>query len=325
MELNELIYTRLAKDKKITSLLAKYADGPAIFNSEFPSDQSDGWRDMEQYPRITYRYDTKADPKRASSGTLHVAVFAHGDMLITEKIEKAVVNRFRNVVMKSEEEAPFSVSWARSDLFEVEGTGIVYKDIAFDILEFPDQITASPDPVYAMNEFLHGLDGSLFLIGYDEIGDVYEPTDENPAIYVRAGALKKMQETYALVFVNVDLFIHVIAPDADYRLRWVRKLYDYLFRHGEIKYWEGQEVHPMLLEDIAANNTADYLREGQLRVRGMYTMLSHRVTRSYYPSTPGPGQSDPAPAGLYRIEDPAVPLNRVIYNDTFEVGGEGNG
>ena len=324
MKLNELIYDRLAGDEAITGQLAKYCDAPAIFNSEFPSDQSDGWGGLEQYPRISYRYDTKADPKRASSGTLHVAVFAHGDMLVTESIEAAVMNRFRNVVMKPEGEAPFSVSWARSDLFEVEGTGIVYKNISFDILEFPDQITASPDPVYAMNEFLHGLDGSLFLIGYDEIEDVYEPTDENPAVYVRAGSLRKMQESYALVFVNVDLFIHVLAPSAEYRLRWVRKLYDYLFRHGEIKYWEGENVHPMLLDDILANNTADYLREGQIRVRGMYTMLSHRVARSYYPSIPGPGQSDPAPADLYREEDPKIPLNHIIWNNNHE-GGEGNG
>lgn len=322
MKLNELIYDRLAGDEAITGQLAKYCDAPAIFNSEFPSDQSDGWGGLEQYPRISYRYDTKADPKRASSGTLHVAVFAHGDMLVTESIEAAVMNRFRNVVMKPEGEAPFSVSWARSDLFEVEGTGIVYKNISFDILEFPDQITASPDPVLAMNEFLHELDRSLFLIGYDEIEDVYEPTDECPAVYVRAGALRKAQETFALVFVNVDLSIHVLAPTADSRLRWVRKLYDALFRRGEIKYWEGREAHPMILDDIMANNTADYLREGQLRIRGMYTMLSHRVTRPYDPGPPGLGGSEPVPMDVYG-GDKETPLNHTFYTEDY--GGEGNG
>lgn len=318
MDLNELIYMRLSGDEEITGLLARYYNAPAIFNTEFPSDQADGWGGLEQYPRISYRYDTQADPKRASSGTLHVAVFAHGDMLVTEKIEKAVRKRLKNVVMKPEEDAPFSVSWARSDIFEIEGTGIVYKNIAFDILEFPDQITASPDPVLAMNEFLHGLDRSLFLIGYDEIEDVYEPTDEYPAVYVRAGTLNRMQETYALVFVNVDLSIHVLAPTADSRLRWSRRLYDSLFRRGEIPYWEGEETHPMLLQDITANNTADYLREGQIRVRGMYTMLSHRVTRPYDPGPPGLGGSEPVPMDVVHGEDAEPPLKHVIFTDEFE-------
>ena len=274
MDLNQLIFDRLTTDERIAGVLAKYAGTPAVFNTEFPSDQSEGWEGMEQYPRISYSYDTQADPKRSSSGTLRIAVYTTRDMGKADEIEEMVRDRLKNVIMKPEEEAPFCVSWARTDPFEIEGTNILFKDISFDILDFPEQISTTPDPALSMNLFLKSYMSNAFLVSYDDMGNTYEPTDEDPAIYVRIVSLSKMQETYALVFVNVQLAIHVIAPTAEGRLKTVRILYDELFKRGEI---DTEDGHGIMIEDIQADAGADYLAAGQITVRGMYVMTSARV------------------------------------------------
>lgn len=39
MDLNQLLYRRLSQDNLLNGTLSKYADKPAIFNTEFPPDQ----------------------------------------------------------------------------------------------------------------------------------------------------------------------------------------------------------------------------------------------------------------------------------------------
>ena len=41
MDLNQLLYRRLSQDNLLNGTLAKYADKPAIFNTEFPADQEE--------------------------------------------------------------------------------------------------------------------------------------------------------------------------------------------------------------------------------------------------------------------------------------------
>ena len=87
MDMNQLIYTRLSTDLELRQELARFYDAPAIFNTEFPADQAEGWMGKTQYPRIAYRYDMQADPQRSSSGTLHVSVYSGKDMTQCERIE----------------------------------------------------------------------------------------------------------------------------------------------------------------------------------------------------------------------------------------------
>ena len=52
MNLSELIFKRLSADENLQTMLATYAGAPAIFDSEFPADQQEGWEGATQYPRI---------------------------------------------------------------------------------------------------------------------------------------------------------------------------------------------------------------------------------------------------------------------------------
>ena len=75
MDLNQLLYRRLSQDNLLNGTLSKYADKPAIFNTEFPPDQQEGWNGKSQYPRISYVFNKQVDTKRSSSGQLTVAVY----------------------------------------------------------------------------------------------------------------------------------------------------------------------------------------------------------------------------------------------------------
>ena len=70
MDLSQLVYNRLASDETLQKMLAKYDGQPAIFNTEFPSDQQEGWDGKTQYPRIEYQFNMQVDTQRASSGML---------------------------------------------------------------------------------------------------------------------------------------------------------------------------------------------------------------------------------------------------------------
>lgn len=283
MNFNQLIYTRLASDEDLVRILAKYNGDPAIDHLDFADDQQEGWEGKEQFPRISYRYNMQADPERSSAGTLSITIFTNGDIAQITPIEECIKRQLRNVVMKPDDGPPFCVSWMRSDTFQIEGSVTYYRDVMFDILDFPEQITADPDPVVAVNAFLKELDSDIFLISYDEMGDVYEPTDKNPAMYVSALSFSKRMETFALVYVDVTLSIHILAPSAEYRKKWSRALFNELFRRGDIPYVDGAQKHPMLIDDIRVLNTADYMRQGQIQMKCMYTMLSARIDRENNP------------------------------------------
>ena len=157
MDLNQLLYRRLSQDNLLNGTLSKYADKPAIFNTEFPPDQQEGWNGKSQYPRISYVFNKQVDTKRSSSGQLTVALYDIMDPLEVEKMEVAIRNCLQDVVMKPEGEAPMCFAWARSEPYILEGNAVLCKEIAFDILEYPAQETTDPDPVMALNRYIKKL------------------------------------------------------------------------------------------------------------------------------------------------------------------------
>lgn len=89
MNLSELIFKRLSADENLQTMLATYAGAPAIFDSEFPADQQEGWEGATQYPRICYRIDMQVNQERSSAGTLYVAMYTDKTSTIIEDIETA--------------------------------------------------------------------------------------------------------------------------------------------------------------------------------------------------------------------------------------------
>ena len=275
--LNRLLSEWLCGDEKITSELVSFGGVPAIVNTEFPSDQEEGWDGKTQFPRISYRVDRQADYKRSTSGMLRIAIYTLSMQVdASERIENAIRDRLSNVVMHPDDSPAFCVSWRQTTPYEIDRRGmlVLMKEVAFDILEYPAQVTVSPDPALSLCMFLKRIAPEAFLVSYDHQDGVYEPTDSNPAVYVRLSSLGKLEETYALLLCTCQLELHVLAPTAEGRLLWVRALYDELFKQGEIPTEDG---HPLKIREINANIGADYLTSGQLTLRCTFYMLSARV------------------------------------------------
>lgn len=271
MDLNGLIYHRLATDAELPKLLAAFADNPAIFADEAPADQDEGWGGKVQYPRICYKIDIKTDNERKTSGEMHVAIHTTKENLAIEQIEYAVRRSLKDVVMKPSEQAPFCVSWARSDAFILEGMGIIGKDITFEILEYPSQQTTDPDPVIAMALMVKELFPGAIVLNADRVGDYIDPA-EKPVFYVKLQNLTKTRGhcEHSIAWFLARMSLHILCPVQEDRLKMSAAVNQKLRIDEEIIMLDQS---PMTIEQLTLNNMADYLREGQITVTGKYGCL----------------------------------------------------
>lgn len=271
MNLSELIFRRLSADEDLTKMLATYAGVPAIFDSEFPSDQQEGWEGATQYPRICYRIDMQVNQERSSSGTLYIAIYTDKTSTVIDEIENTVRLRLQDVLMKPDGEAPFCVAWARTESYVIEGKEVWCKEVAFDILEYPDQLSTDPDPVLAVAAYIKKIFPETMVLGIDNVGDFIE-TSKTPVFYCR---LANIQHTTGHCMNTISWFIgkiavHLIYPGAGTRLKTLASINQRIAIDEEIIMLDDS---PMIISQMELNNKADYLREGQLTITGKYGCL----------------------------------------------------
>lgn len=271
MDLNDLIYQRLAKCGELSAVLAEFCGMPAVFNSEVPSDQQDGWEGKSQYPRICYRVDMQVNQERASVGTLHVSIYTEKNPLVLEDIENLVRGCLKDVLMKPSDQAPFCVAWARTEPYLLEGMAVICKDILFDILEYPGQETTDPDPVMAVSCFIKELYPDAIVLGIDRIGDYTNPADR-PIFYCRLEDIQKTRGycEHSVVWFIARVAVHLLYPDAAVRLKMIAAINQKIAIDEEIIMLDQS---PMYLQELGMNSKADYFREGQLLVTGKYGCL----------------------------------------------------
>lgn len=271
MDLNQLLNRRLSQDELLKENLAKYADKPAIFNTEFPPDQQEGWNGKSQFPRISYIFNKQVDTKRSASGQLMVAIYDIMDPLEVEKLEVAVRNCLQDVVMKPEGEAPMCFAWARSEPYILEGNAVLCKEIVFDILEYPAQETTDPDPVLALNRYIKQLFPGSKVLGIDEISDYTVPED-TPVFYSSLTSIDRADGhcRNSLSWFNAAISVHLLCPKPDLRLKMIAALHQSLAKDEEIIMFDDS---PMGIKALKMNNNADYLREGQMTLTGYYACL----------------------------------------------------
>lgn len=67
MTLEELIYKRIT-ESAAAERLALHNGAPAVFFGPVPTDTDPGWAGAEQYPRISYTIDMRANPSAKPPG-----------------------------------------------------------------------------------------------------------------------------------------------------------------------------------------------------------------------------------------------------------------
>jgi hypothetical protein len=281
MTLAELTYNRLRSSTALEEKLVSFNNKPAIFYQQIPGDTDDGW-EGEQYPRIDFTIDMQANPERQSSGQMLLDITCIDTGISPEEIETDTRAVIKDVFMAPDGCPVYCFVWKRSDSFKIDTNRQDIGDSSrigitcvFDLLAFPDQETTDPDPVVALGNYIKKWEASAALISKDKLPDYYSATDLHPAFYVRLASQELEKDTNTVAWMRATLVVHIFAPDADARLKWLKYLADTLAVETEITMLDGS---PMFFLNIRADSSAEYLTTGQLRLIVRYGILRQAIT-----------------------------------------------
>lgn len=274
MTLEELISRLFKSDSILSAMLAKYLSFPAVFFQTAPADIQPGWGETGQYPRIVYMVDMRADAERKTAGTIRVDLLCDITGTLPEELEYAVIDSLKDLVLQPDNDSPYCFAWASKQSFELESNNsdkrIVGTEMLFSILEYPEQITADPDPVYTMNLFLKEHIPNAFVLGIDQLADqLKKATEDEPILYVRLVDTVTDHLTFGIAWMKCSLAIHIIAPDTSARIKWARVVMNAFVQRGEAIM---PDRSVMLFGTVRANNAFDYLSAGQVTLDTTYTI-----------------------------------------------------
>lgn len=269
--IEDLIYKALLESKTLRSNLASYDGSPAIFYERAAHDQDVNWN-KAQFPRCVYNVEWMYDAERTKAGVVTVDILNLADMGTPVELANELVNEISGMFMTQDGQT-YSVIWSRSDPFETEGAepkklGI---SVFFDIIAYPIQETTTPDPVLsAMNWISERYDG-LKVIGKSELDELWFPSDDNPACYVRiSGETSTVRPSYSVTWLRAKLIVHIICPSIKARLKWLKSIADALSLEGEIIM---EDESPMFIKSLSFDSGSNPISGGQMSFDGEYGVL----------------------------------------------------
>lgn len=278
MILEELIYKRFAGSEDLARQLATFSGMPAVFSTDAPDKDQDGWGGRTQYPKAVYNFDLQANEERHSAGTLSVSLYCQNMAEVTpEAIEPIIRDCLRDVILKPDGGPPYCFAWARTDAFSIDDKKaelVIGSEIRFDILEYPSQETSDPDPVMAANKYIKELFPECLVMHYDRMEEITEATDDRPVIYCRLVSVEKSEETNTVAWMDGRIAVHILCPDGEVRIKTATAIAQKMSLDGEIIMLDHS---PMFIKRLQANYRSDYLKDGQIFVTGHYGLLRYRA------------------------------------------------
>lgn len=280
MKLEELIQKRFVSTAALTERLTTYSGAPAIFSSEAPGDEQEGWGGETQYPMVTYNYDLQANEERNSAGSLSVSILCQNTAdIFPEDIAPIVKGCLRDVILLPEGGTPYCFTWARTDAFTMgEDAGkagvVIGCEVRFDILEYPSMETSDPDPVMAVDKYIKELYPECLVMGYDRMEEITEASAEQPVVYCRLISTEKQEETNTVAWMDGRLAVHILCPDGVVRRKMAMAIAQKLSLAGEVILLDKS---PMFVKRLQVNYKSDYLKEGQVFITGHYGLLRYRA------------------------------------------------
>lgn len=328
--IRQLIQEQVSADEQIAGMLAAYNGAPAFFYQRAPSDSRPGWG-SPKYPRADFNLDTRHDPERKTEGTLTVNIWctaecpAVGNLDPDRAIEQRLLELISGTFYSGGDGETICAEWERSDEFVSEDTaqpevyGLI---VTFALLAFPVQITTDPDPIQGLNAWTKRHFPKMMAIAYDDMPPIWEPTDENPAIYWRfAGTSSTDIQSYAVTWYAGTFAAHIIAESVTERNRWAKAIIERVQIDGEIIL---PDTSPMFIKRISSQNSADPLREGQIELNGKYGVLAQHWKETAQPKLMYP-RCNPAKEGgitemeaSYKVSELAAQAGR-LFGATPEV------
>ena len=269
--IEELVNKALLGSKTLNESLATYGYDPAIFYERAAHDKDPLWSNV-QFPRCVYTVEWMYDAERTKSGVVSVDIINLADAGTPIEIADGLVKELSGMFMTQGDQT-YSIIWSRSDPFETDGEepkklGIT---VFFDIVAYPIQLSTTPDPVLSTMNWIKEHQPDIKVIGKDVLPELWFPTDENPACYVRIGGeTSQVRPSYAVTWLRANMVVHIICPGSKARIAWLKRLADDLAIEEEIITDDGS---PMFIKSLSINNGSNPISAGQLMFDGEYGVL----------------------------------------------------
>lgn len=284
LSIRRLIYEQVVGDAQIAGMLAVYNGAPAFFYQKSPSDSRKGWGEF-RYPRVDFNIDMRHDPERKTAGTLSVNIWVTAECAVAgeldpdREIEKRLMELISGAFYTGPDRVSVCAKWERSDEFVYEGSAqhdthpeVYGLTVVFELMEFPEQITASPDPVQGLNEWTKRYFGPVAVIAYEDMPPIWKPSDSHPAVYWRfEGVSGPQSQSYSVAWHTGVFAAHVIAGSVPGRNKWIKAMAERIQAEGEVVL---PDSSPMFIHRASVRHGSDPLREGQLELTGRYGVLS---------------------------------------------------
>ncbi len=289
--LEELIFKHLQSFRNdLEPYLASYGDYLAIFAGKAPDDMDETWNDgKSQYGRIVFYLDTNTDPEREVSGKLAVDVFCEDGAQNVGEIE-SVVRPIINGYFFSCGDMTIAAQWHDSRKFVEPTNKVCGTTISYDLYAFPSQTTCDPDPIALLNLYTKEAIPNARVIGLEDTGEIFKPTNDIPVIYWRAMSVSKcawIPDTFSCSWQTMVCRAHIIAEDNNVMASMARRLDNALTLQKSLLFDNGTTLR--VDRNNQVNSGADPMKQGQLTVEATYGILniikSGKIENIYYTDT----------------------------------------
>lgn len=255
--MESLIRQRLISNGELTSLVDEriyYAKAPADVDFE------------TNYPQIVLSVDKFTDAMHGVAGLLSAEIICSQDTTPPEPIERLVRETLEGVFFRGNE--IFILKWSKSDIFSEPASErmplIVGAMMTFEIHEFPNVLTTTPDPILALQEWTANL--GVCVIGFSDFGEIFIPTRDMPAFYFDVQRLRYGEQSHTTIWIDALIRGHVFAPDVHGRREWLTLFNQELLFCSHIFLGDGS---PMRLQDNEIDFTANEI-QGQVQMTFQY-------------------------------------------------------
>jgi hypothetical protein len=275
--IEKLIFTALNQSEAAKSL-ALYESKPAIFYQQAANDVAAGWKGGKQFPRLDYNVDWTYNPERKSSGSLIVDVWCTNESTTPPEVFVPQLISDLSAKFLTDETGTYCILWQRTDFFEGTGTKepkTIGVTITFDVLAFPKQRTIIPDPVECIQRFIKDFHAACKVFETDDMPEIYSPTDEAPAVYVRLSSnIAAMKDTHAVQWIDAVFGIHIFAATENAQKILVQQIVRDIAREADYLMENKTTMH---FNRVAMTASADPLHIGQISLNAQYGILTPSV------------------------------------------------
>ena len=200
--MESVIRRRLKDNSELCALLAKQLTSmgiePAIYCHKAPDDVG---LQEGNYPQIIFAVDKFTDAIHGVAGLLTVDVITSQE---TSEPEPLVRESLEGVFFNPPDDEIFLLKWSKTEIYTEPASErlplIIGATMTFEIYEFPDAATNTPDPILALQEWTRNL--NVIVIGLSDCGELFIPTRDKPAFYFDVQEERLVNQTHTTIWLN---------------------------------------------------------------------------------------------------------------------------